>query len=152
MYSSGSVVRCGLCVLAFLVGVPFAPAAEEENLLQDPSFEMPKDRDQFGLVFAKWGGWKYEGDCDFRVGNVAHSGKHSCLLFGGSAPKIRSVQLVDLEPGRYRITAFLRGLNIGTGVWNQTTEFMFDNKYMALRKNGTFGWTRLSYVADVAQR
>ena len=47
------------------------------NLLEDPSFEVPKERDQFGLVFAKWGGWKYEGDCSSAVGQVARTGRHS---------------------------------------------------------------------------
>ena len=73
------------CVaMALLCGIA---AGQEKNLLEDPSFEIPKERDQFGLVFAKWGGWKYEGDCEFRVGQVAHTGKHSCLLFGGSGAK-----------------------------------------------------------------
>ena len=75
---------------------------------------MPAD--QFGHVFPKWGGWKYEGDCEFRVGRVAHSGKTSCLLFGASPPKIRISQTVKgLPPGRYKITAWLRGLDIGEG-------------------------------------
>ena len=72
----------------------------------DPSFEETKPADQFGLVFAKWGGWKYEGDCEFEVGEVAHSGKHSCCLFGASAPKIRiRASKIKYEPGRYRVTA-----------------------------------------------
>ena len=129
-----------------------AVGQEEKNLLADPSFELTKSRDQFGLVFQKWGGWKYEGDCELRVGQVAHSGKTSCLIFGGSSPKIRTVQSVDLEPGRYRITAYVRGLDIGAGVWNQTTEFMFDSKYMNLKKNGTFGWTKLTYVGQLTQK
>ena len=123
---------------------PTAAAGQQASLLEDPSFEIPKERDQFGLVFAKWGGWKYEGDCEFRVGQVARTGKHSCLLFGGAGAKIRVVQLLDLDPGRYKITAYLRGLDIGTGTWNATTEFMFDNQYVQLKKNGTFGWTRLT--------
>jgi len=127
-------------------------AQQGRNLIDDPSFEIPKERDQFGIVFAKWGGWKYEGDCRFEVGQVAHTGAHSCLLVGGAGAKIRSVQLLDLEPGRYRITAWLRGLDIGTGAWNWTTEFMFNGKYMQLKKNGTFGWTKLTYVADVNTR
>ncbi len=105
------------------------------NLLQDPSFEMTKDKDRFGLVFARWGGWIYEGDCEFRVGQVAHTGRHSCLLFGGSAPKIRAAQNVELVPGRYRITAYLRGLDIGTGTYGMSTEFMFDGNYIPLHKN-----------------
>ena len=124
-----------------------------ENLIEDPSFEQPKDRDQFGLVFAKWGGWKYEGDCAFEVGRVAHSGKSSCLLFGANEPKIRvTVPERELAPGRYRTTACIRGVEIGTGVWNQTTEFMFDGKYIPLAKNGTFGWTKLTYVGEVKEK
>ena len=129
-----------------------APGAQQRNLVDDPSFEIPKEKDRFGLVFARWGGWKYEGDCDFAVGRVARSGKHSCLLVGGTGAKIRVVQLVDLDPGRYKITAYLRGLDIGTGTWNATTEFMFDGKYVQLKKNGTFGWTRLTYVGQITEK
>lgn len=140
--------------LAFRAALLFLSAAQDGgNLIEDPSFEIIKDRDSFGLVFAKWGGWKYEGDCSFEVGRVARTGKSSALLVGLSQPKIRlAAPDRELPPGRYRITAFLRGVEIGLGVWNQTTEFMFDGKYMALGKNGTFGWTPLSYVAEVKER
>ena len=121
------------------------------NLIADPSFEITKNRDQFGLVFAKWGGWKYEGDCDFGVGEVAHSGKTSALLVCNSAGKIRISQLQDIQPGRYQISAYIRGLSIGVGAYNANTEFMFNEKYMLLQKGGTFGWTRLTYVADITQ-
>jgi hypothetical protein len=30
-----------------------------ENLIEDPSFEMPKEVEQLGLVFAKWGGYNH---------------------------------------------------------------------------------------------
>jgi hypothetical protein len=136
--------------LLILLSCVCAPA--QDNLLEDPSFELTKDKDQFGLVFAKWGGWKYEGDCEFAVGRVAHSGRTSCLLKAGAAPKIRVAQLRDLEPGRYQVTAWVRGLEIGVGLWNQTTEFMFDGKYMRLNKNGTFGWTQLTYVGEVKEK
>ena len=132
--------------------VSLAVTQAQENLLQDPSFEETKEKDRFGLVFAKWGGWKYEGDCDFAVGRIAHSGRSSCLLVGSSAPKLRVVQLQELEAGRYQITAYLRGLDIGTGTWNQTTEFMFDDHYFSLKKNGTFGWTKLTYVGEFNEK
>jgi hypothetical protein len=143
-------------VLHIVLVVSLSPCAcacaeERRGGLDDPSFELPKEPDQFGLVFAKWGGWKYEGDCSFAVGEVARTGKHSCLLVGGSGAKIRVAQNHLLAPGRYQITAYLRGLDIGTGTWNMTTEFMFDGKYMQLNKNGTFGWTRLTYVAELAE-
>ena len=55
-----------LCpALFFLAASGRANPALAANLIDDPSFEIPKERDQFGLVFAKWGGWKYEGDCEF---------------------------------------------------------------------------------------
>lgn len=127
-------------------------AISGENLIPDPSFEEPKDRDRWGLVFAKWGGWKYEGDCEFHVGKVARTGKYSCLLYGVSEPKIRIYMThKTLERGRYRTTAYIRGLDIGTGKWNQTTEFAFNGKYIQLKKNGTFGWTELTYVGEVTE-
>jgi len=137
----------GLATIGLMTGLT---AFADENLVNDPSFEEPSSPDQFGHVFGKWAGWKYDGDCAFEVGQVARSGKHSCLLAGYIGPKIRiSPPDRELGPGRYRVTAFLRGLDIGTGTYNQTTEFMFDGQYLPLGKNGTFGWTPLTYVAEV---
>lgn len=144
------ITRTFWWLFAMLVGLGAAHAGE--NLIEDPSFEMPKEADQFGLVFENWGGWKYEGDCQFAVGRVSHSGKTSSLLIGRSSPKIRIRQEHELEPGRYRVTAFLRGLDIGTGTWNGTTEFMFDERYIQLQKNGTFGWIKLTYVGAVNEK
>ena len=141
-----------IAVAALLMSVAGEGAFAGENLVEDPSFEITKERDRWGYVFAKWQGWKYEGDCEFRVGQVARTGKHSFLIHGGAAPKIRTVQLRELEPGRYRTTAYIRGLDIGLGTWNMTTEFMFDGKYIQLKKNGTFGWTKLTYVGEVTEK
>jgi len=141
-----------LLLAAAVVLIPGACGRGNGNLLDDPSFEVSKSKDQFGLVFARWGGWKYEGDCDFRVGEVARTRKHSCLLYGGIGAKIRVTQNVELTPGRYRVTAYLRGLDIGKGTYNFTTEFMFDGKYQQLNRNGAFGWTKLSYVAEIKEK
>ncbi len=107
----GVMLRAIAMAMVFGWGLGVACASTAGQLLADPSFEITKEKDQFGLVFARWGGWKYEGDCEFRVGEVAHSGKHSCLLSGGAGAKIRVTQNVVLEPGRYRVTAYLRGLD-----------------------------------------
>ena len=146
---AGSLLRVLLPVCFVVASISTSTGAT--NLIADPSFEITKNRDQFGLVFAKWGGWKYEGDCDFGVGEVAHSGKTSALLVCNSAGKIRISQLQDVQPGRYLISAYIRGLSIGVGAYNANTEFMFNEKYMQLQKGGTFGWTRLTYVADITQ-
>ena len=93
------------------------------------------------------------GDCEFRVSDLAHTGKHSLLMVGGDKPKIRAwPDKLTLDPGRYRVTAYLRGLDIGTGQYGQTTEFMFAGKYMPLHKNGTFGWSKLTYVGEVKEK
>ena len=129
-----------------------APARAAGNLVPDPSFEEPMERDRWGHVFAHWSGWIYEGECEFRVSDLARTGGHSLLLVGGNQPKIRAwPRKLVLEPGRYRVVAHLRGLDIGTGRWNQTTEFMFAGVYLPLGRNGTFGWTRLTYVGEVKE-
>ena len=86
---AGVLLTMGLSVIGLLRPAA-AVAAEAGNLLTDGSFEEPIQRNQFGHVFKHWGGWKYEGDCEFRVGDVAHSGQHSALLFGASALKSAS--------------------------------------------------------------
>jgi hypothetical protein len=143
----GSALRLLLPACLLAASLPIAHAAT--NLLEDPSFEVTKNRDQFGFVFAKWGGWKFEGDCNFEVGEIAHSGKTSGLLQCNSAGKIRINQIRDVQPGRYLITAYIRGLNIGEGAWGSNTEFMFNEKYIPLHHRGSFGWTKLTYVADL---
>ena len=80
---------CAACLGCWLATLD---AAEAENLIRNPSFEQTKPADQFGLVFRDWGGWKYEGECEFRVGHVARRGQTSGLLFGASGPKIRLAQ------------------------------------------------------------
>ena len=136
--------------IVFLVAGPLHAG---ENLVRDPSFEEPKEKDRFGHVFAHWSGWIYEGECDFRVSNLARTGKHSLLMVGGQNPKIRAwPEKLNLAPGRYRVAAYLRGLDLVPGPNGQTAEFQFAGKYMPLRKQGTFGWSRLTYVGEVKEK
>ena len=137
-------------VLLELIVIVWA-GGESRNLVPDPSFEEPMAKDRWGHVFAKWGGWIYEGDCEFRVSDLARTGKHSLLMVAGNEPKIRVwPEKLKLAPGRYRVTAYLRGLDIGRGPENESTEFMFDGNYIRLGKSGTFGWTQLTYVGEVS--
>jgi len=145
----------GLAILlgasAIALWLPLADV-HATNLIADPSFEITKDRDQLGRVFAKWEGFKYEGDCRFEVGSAPHTGKISALLACSSPGKIRIAQPHDLAPGRYRITAYIRGMDIGAGAGDRSCEFMFDETYFRLKRNGDFGWTRLTYVAELYTR
>ena len=125
---------------------------EAGNLVANPSFEILKERDASGGVFAHWDGPNPEGSCSFAVGLVAHSGRTSALLDCASAGKIRLGQQRELAPGRYSISAYLRGLDIASSEGDSATEFTFDGLSIDLEKTGTFGWTRFTYVAELAER
>ncbi|MFB3890820.1 MAG: hypothetical protein ACE15C_02225 [Phycisphaerae bacterium] len=129
-------------------------AQDSRNIVENPSFE---DNNPGGkTVFPGWSFTAHEGQCDLRASAIARTGKASAMLCGANAPKMRLMQTHDLEPGRYRITAFLRGLDIGKGTWGWTTEFMFDGSdkggYFQLDKNGTFGWTKLTFVGEIKEK
>jgi hypothetical protein len=147
------MIRFNFRVLLFTTILLTPAFANGQNLLPDPSFEKPMAKNRFGSVFEHWGGWMYAGECEFRVSDLAHTGKHSLLMVGGLGAKIRAwPNDLTLEPGRYRITAWMRGIGIGIGQYGETTEFMFDGKYIQLKKNGTFGWIKLTYVGDVKEK
>ena len=81
-------VRAGtICLVMALVIPGDSSESTAGNLLADPSFEVTKERDQFGLVFARWGGWKYEGDCEFRVGQVGTPERTRACFAAGSGPR-----------------------------------------------------------------
>lgn len=136
----------GVCALAMA-----------QNLVTNPSFEevdkVVLDRnDGKGQPFANWIYKVWEGQCELRSSPIAHSGKTSALLVGGMAPKQRIWQVNELEPGRYRVTAYIRGLDLGKGNFGATTEFMFNEVYMPLGKEGTFGWSKVTFVGEVKEK
>ena len=141
-------------ILSMVLGVLSILQGKNSNLIEDPSFEQPMEKNRWGHVFKNWGGWVHEGEGEFRVSTIAHTGKYSLLIVAGNNSKVRAwpMKKIKLEPGRYRFHAFIRGLDIGTGVWKQTTELGFNGKYINLKKNGTFGWTPVTYVAEVTER
>src|SRR5262249_13921384 len=38
------------------------------------------------------------------------------------------------------------------GQYNQMIEFMWAGDYMKLKKNGTFGWTKMTFVGDIKKK
>lgn len=128
-----------------------ALSAGAENLLKDPSFENHSEPNRFGLVFPEWGGWIYEPPARFVVSSLARTGKCACEMVAGMGSKIRIYsQPGALPPGRYRATAWLRGLDIAEGSWSTDFAMHVDGPWFRLDKNGTFGWTPLNYTFDVA--
>ena len=126
--------------------------AEAQNLLPDPSFEKPIDRNRWGHVFGEWGGNVYEGNPSFEVGRVARTGKHSCEIVGAVGGKIRiGSKPTRFQPGRYRVTAYLRGLDIGKGRWGRTIDFSMLFDEMMDLKAGTDRGRKVDSEADRAK-
>ena len=114
--NSRMVKRMGVIAGALALVILAGTVVQAENLLADPSFEKPMNRNRWGHVFSEWGGNIYEGNPRFEVGQVARTGKHSCEMVGTVGGKIRiGSKPKKLEPGRYRATVYLRGLDLGKG-------------------------------------
>ena len=138
----------------FAVVVILAAAAlcQEKITIENPSFENVDEKAPKDKILTDWAYRVWEGQCELRTSPIAHSGKRSALLVGGMAPKQRIWQAHDLEPGRYRVTAYIRGLDLGKGNWGATTEFMFNDVYMPLGKEGTFGWSKMTFVGELKEK
>jgi len=121
------------------------------NLLTDPSVELTQEKNQYGVPYAKWGGWIFEGSPQFRVGLIARTGQSSAELVGASGGKLRVyTPPVTVGPGRYSFSCYVRGLDLGRHAWGLTEDLNFaDEQYLPLKLSGTFGWTRLEIVKDV---
>jgi len=122
-----------------------------KNLVNNASFESKKNLLKSPLAFEQWHGWKYYGNAEFEHSIISHKGSYSALLIGIEKPKIRLWQTVSLKPGRYKINAFLRGLDINQGRWGRSTEFMFNDKYFHLNKRGNFNWSKLEYITELKE-
>ena len=137
-----------------LLGVSSLRAA---NLFPDPSFEEPQEPDQYGHVFKQWGGWIWDGPARWEASTVAHSGKYSAEIIGDHRTTIRleskeipEAKEIPIEPGRYRVTLFIRGIDIAQGPGMGNVNFsIFDGKFMAIKVGSNFGWTPLTYVFEV---
>ncbi|MFB3891634.1 MAG: hypothetical protein ACE15C_06375 [Phycisphaerae bacterium] len=141
----------GMVTAAALLALVIAPAAAGENLIKNPSFEQLRDRPtQFGHVFAEHAGWIYDPPGKMALGTIAHTGKYSYELINGNNGKSRySSSELKLEPGRYRMTAFIRGLGIVPMYSAALDIHVCDGKYRPLKAPETFGWSKVTQVVQL---
>lgn len=142
-----------LCFLLF--PVTSVKAEKHDNLLKNSSFEDLKEPNRYGLRFPSWTGWIFEPPATFALGDIAQTGKHSALLIADKGAKIRLMsEKITLEPGRYKVSTYLRGLDVGPGNWQNPLDFSlgFDGKYHVLPKSGSFDWTKIFHVFKIEQR
>src|SRR5262245_16304582 len=108
------------------VGVVRGGARTEDNLLPDPSIDEAQAPNRFGVPYRKWGGWVFEGTGVFRNGKVAHQGMTCAELLGAPGAKFRLYSpAVTAEPGRYRFSCWIRGLDIGVHAWGLSEDVNF---------------------------
>ena len=106
------------CALAALILLGPALAQPDANLLPDPSIEGRQEKNQFGVPFAPWSGWIFEGAPEFRNAKIARTGETCAEIVGAQGGKIRLyTPTVTLPPGRYRFSCYIRGLDIGKHAW-----------------------------------
>ena len=128
-------MRKPLCVvlswLALGLSVGLTCAAQEKNLLDNPSFETTKEKNQFGHVFKSGADGSTKATATSASARSRIPGSTPACCSAAPRPRSAPRRSLELQPGRYKITAYLRGLDIGTGIWNSNTEFMFADKYFA---------------------
>lgn len=129
--------------------------AADKNLFENASFEETQQPNQYGHLFKYWGGWLYEKPSRLALGTIAHSGRYSYEIICDQGGKARLLSpKITLEPGRYRVRYYMRGLSIGPGQWNIPLGFFvnYDGKNFNMKKNGTFGWTPVTYVFEIDKK
>ncbi len=135
--------------LAALLSPSFAQAGE--NLLPDPSIEQTQPKNQFGIPYALWSGWIFEGSPSFENGRVARTGETCAEIIGARGGRIRLFSPeVTLEPGRYRFSCYLRALDVGVHEWGLSSDLnIVGEEFIRVDTSGTYGWRRLETVVEV---
>lgn len=141
-----------------LLFVSIFSAIAEEIVIDDPGFEQPFDNapNKFGQVFKFWPGWIFSSPCEMRIGRIAHSGKSSGMIVcetGGCARFSNAKQ--EIEPGRYRLTFYVRSLDISPSPEKESLSVCFyDNKWYEQFADfaGSCGWRKVTHVVEVPQK
>jgi hypothetical protein len=120
-------------------------AQAAENLLKDGGFEQyfaqPDDQ---GNPFEVWSGWKWEGNCR-RVAdtNIKHQGQASAGMLSYGPCKLGLSQTVQTEAGWYRLSGFVRAVELKPGLYERGLVVSFEpngKELMTDLPNGTYDW------------
>ena len=129
-----------------------------EITIKDPSFEkpFPDGSNKFGQAFPAWPGWIFAQPGKMQVSKLAHSGKTSGMIICEPGACIRFFNdEKEIAPGRYRLTFYVRGLDIEPGQYDSTVSISsYDGKWHQKnpKLSGNFGWTKVALVVDVPKK
>jgi hypothetical protein len=131
----------------------FYAAQSAENLLKDGGFEERLDQpDELGNPFKVWSGWKWEGNCR-RVADtdIKHEGQASAEMLSYGACKLGLSQTVKTEAGWYRLSGYVRAIDLKAGQYDRGLVVSFEPKgkeMMTDLPTGTYGWRKF----DITQQ
>ncbi len=122
-----------------------------QNLLRDGGFEQVLDQpDNYGNPFKVWAGWKWEGNCRREADtDHRHSGKYSALMLSYGPCKIAVQDRVKTGAGFYRLSGFIRAINLRPGQSNRACVVSFEAKGQEMMTDlpgGTYGWRRFDLI------
>lgn len=150
------------CICMFVCFSPTiiqaALKAPSEIQINDSGFEQPfpDGTNKFGQAFPAWPGWIFAQPGTMQASELAHSGKTSGMIScepGGCVRFFNAESLID--PGRYQLTFYIRGLDIEPGQYGETVSISsYDGKWHEVNPElaGTYGWRKVTLVVDVAKQ
>lgn len=123
-----------------------------ENILGNGGFETT---DAAGAAFAKWTTWKWEGECQVGVDTgIKHGGKSSFVMSGSGPCKIAVHQAVATQAGFYKLSGYVRGINLKEGQWGNGVVISMESKGKELLNNlplGTYGWRKFERTYQLTE-
>ncbi len=140
-------LNCWLTCLLLALPWLACGARAGENILKDGGFEERLDQpDEQGNAFKLWSGWKWEGNCR-RVADtdIKHEGRASAEMLGYGPCKLGLSQTVKTEAGWYRLSGYVRAIELKTGLSDRGLVVSFEPKGKELMTDlptGTYGWRK----------
>ena len=138
------------CLLLLACAGPAVAAfSVADGGFEDP---LPGGPNKFGKAFKSWEGWIWSAPARMEPSPLAHSGKLSAMVVCGMGGTARYYeQERSVPPGRYRLTFYVRGLDIQLHWEKAVSMHFYDGKWIMRVPDllGTFGWRKVTYVGDV---
>ncbi len=102
-------------------------------------------------------GWALWGEGLGRhVPDLGHNGNGSLALMCNSGETITIHKNLRMQPGRYKVTAWLRALDVAKGEWNYSIWLFYQSgsEIQSPMKDlhGTFEWSKITYTIDAGER
>ncbi len=123
-----------------------------ENLLANGGFEAA---DAAGTTIEKWTTWKWNGECQVGVDtDIKHSGKSSFVMSASETCKIAIHQAVDTQAGFYKLSGYVRGINLKPGTWDRGMVISMEPKgkeFLDSLPLGTYGWRKFERTYKLAE-